>query len=196
MSVSSLELINLTLFGQIIQQIQNTIIESKYHQLIHDASAAIDQVLRTELLVLLDIRCNAYALQGHFELACIDAQQMIKCAPQLAAGYVRQGAIFSMYGYQKRAIEMYEQGLQHVATISNNGNDNNNTEDQRDVQHSNTEQLNHGKKEARAINNRKVDYFAQLSVEVTNIIIPLLEKNAKAACFSVSKTWREKNFAM
>lgn len=149
-------------------------------------------MLQSQLLALLDIRGNTYAKQGLFELACIDAQKMIKYAPQLAIGYLRQGTIFSMYGYQKRAIEIYEQGLQHVATTANDGNDNNNTEDQHGVQDSNINQLNHAKEEARATNNRKDDYFARLPAELTNVSIPLLDKRAKGACLSVSKTWMEK----
>ncbi|KAI8139366.1 hypothetical protein BJV82DRAFT_672646 [Fennellomyces sp. T-0311] len=160
---------------QLIERLNNTIKSQNCEQIVNDASAAIDQLHRVELLSLLDIRAHAHAKRGCYDLAHTDAQQMINYAPHLAAGYVRKGDIFSMYGHQTQAINTYSEGLEKAA-----------------LDQTQLERLSRGIINATAISQIRIDYLAKLPVEVAYIIIRCLSQDAKASCLTVSSTWRKR----
>ncbi|KAI8136408.1 hypothetical protein BJV82DRAFT_584572 [Fennellomyces sp. T-0311] len=67
-----------------------------------------------ELMALLDVRSALHARKANFTSALRDSEKLIRIAPSRAAGYIRTAELFSMYGYYKRAIEVYERGLKEV----------------------------------------------------------------------------------
>ncbi|KAG2222013.1 hypothetical protein INT45_006713 [Circinella minor] len=181
-SILPIQPVNLRLFEQRYQQIQDTINNGTHHQLIQDVTLAIDDVFQSQLLVLLDIRAYAHAMEGHYQLACADAEQMIKHAPFLSSGYVRQGIVLSMYGRQAKAIEKFDYALQ-LANISSG----NNIEQQEDIK-----RLNACKTAAILLNESRVDFIARLPVEIVNNIITLLPKSSKVSCIHVARIWAQR----
>ncbi|KAI8139381.1 hypothetical protein BJV82DRAFT_694330 [Fennellomyces sp. T-0311] len=170
--VLPIQQIRLGLFRQQLLQLSNSITLGDYYQAISDASAAIDQVFQSQLLVLLDIRAHAHAKRGQYDAACADAQDMIYYAPELGAGYVRKGTVYSMYGQQAKAINAFNQGLGTVK--------------------SDKERLTMGLNNATMISKKRIDFLQQLPAELANHIIMLLPKDAKAACLTVSTVWAKR----
>ncbi|KAI8139357.1 hypothetical protein BJV82DRAFT_672639 [Fennellomyces sp. T-0311] len=174
-TVLSIQQINLELFRELLARLETSINTGNCQQVIRDSTAAINQVFQSQLIVLLDIRAHAYAKQGYCDSAYSDACKMIDFAPELGAGYARQGDVFSMFGRQDRAIGAYTEGQEAAA---------------KDL--TQIERLAEGRKYAAKKNKSRIDYLANLPIEVTNNIIRRLRKNDKAACLSVSRMWRSR----
>ena len=191
-SILPIQPTNLPLFEQRYRHIQNTINNGTHHQLIQDVTMAIDDVFQSQLLVLLDIRAYAHAMEGHYQLACTDAEQMIEYAPHLPAGYVRQGIVFSMYGRQTKAIEKFDYALLIANNSSNNNNNNTSTQHAQQQQQEDIKRLIACKNEAISLNDRRVDFIARLPVEIVNSIITLLPKSSKVSCMRVARIWAQR----
>ncbi|KAI9268002.1 hypothetical protein BDA99DRAFT_504586 [Phascolomyces articulosus] len=189
-SILPIQPTHLGLFEQRFQQIQNTLNNGTHHQLIQDVTTAIDDVFQSQLLVLLDIRAYAHAMQGHYKLACTDAQQMIEYAPRVPTGYIRQGIIYSMYGRQTQAIEIFDRCLELPVVNYISDRKLNKDSGQQQLQNENDmERLLACKNEAILLNQKRVDFIAQLPIEIINDIIPLLPKSTKVSCMRVSKIY-------
>ncbi|KAI8145586.1 hypothetical protein BJV82DRAFT_42361 [Fennellomyces sp. T-0311] len=171
----SINRIDFNLFRQQLEQLDASLKANNCHQVIRDASAAIDQVFQSQLLILFDIRAHAHAKQGHHDAACADAEQMIKYAPEIGAGYARKGDVHSMFGRQTRAIDVYGQGLEKAAS-----------------DHSQIDRLTAGKTTATLKSETRVDYLEKLPIELANNIILRLSQKDKSTCLSVSRTWRKR----
>ncbi|KAI8143636.1 hypothetical protein BJV82DRAFT_578791 [Fennellomyces sp. T-0311] len=176
--VTAIQQINLEPYHELIQRLSKTIASCNYQQVVNDASTAINEVFRTQLLILFDIRSHAQSMLGHYELACADAQRMIEYAPTQAEGFIRQGDIYSMYGRHSRAIEVYDEGLRNA--ISDQGQ---------------IDRLVASKAATAAKIERRVDFFARLPAEIVNAIIMGLPQNTKAICLTVSAIWRKRMLA-
>ncbi|KAI9274715.1 hypothetical protein BDA99DRAFT_591345 [Phascolomyces articulosus] len=152
---------------------------------IHDASTTIDYILKSQLLVLLDIRSYSYTLQCQREAANADAQKMIRYLPELAAGYIRQGNIFSMYDQQQQAIDIYNTGLQNVKAYFLDGHPSHLDEIQK---------LETCKNYATTLSSKRIDFISTLPTECTHYIISFLSMEEKTTCIFVNKVWRQHVF--
>ncbi|KAI9491476.1 hypothetical protein BDB00DRAFT_940264 [Zychaea mexicana] len=163
------------LFKQFIQQCNTSIQIQDYQQAVHDTTVAIDQIFQSQLLALLAIRAKAQFLQCQHQAASDDALKITRIAPELATGYLQQARIFSAFGYQKRAIEAYDQGLQNVGPDQSDGH----------------QKLEAEKAEAIAIQRKGVDFIRRLPSDCAYDIISLLPLDTKMTCLLVSDTWRQ-----
>ncbi|KAI9268190.1 hypothetical protein BDA99DRAFT_358657 [Phascolomyces articulosus] len=175
------------LFEQYIHKLNDCIQERAYQQTIHDATIVIDHLIQSQLLVLLDIRARAYSLHCQPKAASDDAEIMIQNASALAAGYIRQGSVFSMYGRQQQALEIYEKGIDKIRSTRNQSADP--PFDTKEIQ-----KLEACVEEARALNDSRVDFFTWLPKECVYIIISLLSMEEKATCILVNNSWRQRIF--
>ncbi|KAI8148288.1 hypothetical protein BJV82DRAFT_653443 [Fennellomyces sp. T-0311] len=167
--------IDLKLFQQILGQLDVSLKTRDYNRINNDATAAITQLIESQLYVLSDIRAYARAMQGYYNGAYEDAIQMIDCAPELGAGYVRLGNVYSISGRQLEAIEAYDEGLEKEKS------------DQTQI-----ERLRAGKAAAIAKNETRIDYLKELPIELANNIIQKLSEGDMSICLSVSSVWRKR----
>ncbi|KAI9275799.1 hypothetical protein BDA99DRAFT_532750 [Phascolomyces articulosus] len=183
------------LFEQYTQALDASIQEHAYQRAIQDATIAIDHVLQSQLLILLDIRARAYSLQCQSDTACADAQTMINCVPQLPNGYVRLGNILSMYGRQKEAIRICNRGLQSIQSKSSQNDDFTTTAMScAGVKQKSIQKLKVCLNEAIFMEKKRVDFFSRLPIECIYNIISLLPMQEKGECILVSEIWRERIF--
>ncbi|KAI8145599.1 hypothetical protein BJV82DRAFT_666842 [Fennellomyces sp. T-0311] len=159
-----------------IQSLNNAIEGREYLRTIQFASDVINQVRQSNLLLaLLDVRSQAYSMNGQFELALSDGEQMIKAAPTSVAGYLRKGDLLSLYGRQKKAIATYCQGIQAVQ-----------------LNPTKAEHLLLAKSKAEILIEKRVDFVAALPADITTKIIAQLPQSTKAVCLTISKMWRNR----
>ncbi|KAI8139367.1 hypothetical protein BJV82DRAFT_626979 [Fennellomyces sp. T-0311] len=160
---------------QLLDQLSKALKTRDYRQIVSDATAAIDLVLQSQLLTLFDIRSYAFAKQGHFDSAFADAQQMIDYAPKQAAGYARKACVLSMYGHHKKAISACKDGLQYAKT------------DDKCIK-----RLREGKDSATVMSDMRLDFIAQLPLELAHEVILQFSTEAKAVGLTVSSMWRKR----
>ena len=161
-------------FTELVQNTNQCIEDNDVYQAEEQASVAMEYLNQFQLLSLLDTRAYSRSVQGNFELACDDAKRMIECAPQLTNGYIRLGNIFSMYGYQERAIRTFDDGFRRFEGRWG----------------SEVNRLKLGKKDAVKSKKECVDIIARVPVEIAERILELLSTDEKVPCLRVSNVWR------
>ncbi|KAG2222012.1 hypothetical protein INT45_006712 [Circinella minor] len=124
----------------------------------------------------LEAQWQTYLKQGTPDIALADAEQMINLLPHSAVGFIRKGEAYLMYGYKKKALLTYDNGLRSVTNTF-------------DIQ-----QLLLAREQTmmEVYNAKRIDFLACLPMEIVNEIVSRLSKTSKATCLSVSKTWRER----
>ncbi|KAI8145607.1 hypothetical protein BJV82DRAFT_604334 [Fennellomyces sp. T-0311] len=155
----------------------NTAIEGRdYRQTVRVATDVIYQVRQSDLLLaLLDVRAHAHSMQGQLYLAIGDSEEMIRYAPDSAAGYLRKGGLLSMYGQQDQAIKSYGIGLDSVPRETPD-----------------VDRLVIAMSTAMLLGEKKIDFITALPFEVISEILAPLSESAKIECLMVSKAWRER----
>ncbi|KAI8139356.1 hypothetical protein BJV82DRAFT_672638 [Fennellomyces sp. T-0311] len=122
----------------------------------------------------LDERAQRYAREGQRDLALLDTAQMLDIFPHHAAGYLREGSIYSMYGHQREAIPVYAEGLARIAASDISG----------------LQKLKNALHAASIQNIQCVDFIRQLPPELANTVLAHLSMSEASACLEVSRTWR------
>ncbi|KAI7854009.1 hypothetical protein BDC45DRAFT_606090 [Circinella umbellata] len=163
------------------QKLENTIKEQDHQETITYASEAADKLIPLIQLILCDTRAHAYSMQGQFEQAIQDTQRMIGLSPTLAAGYLRKATVFSMYGKQIQAIEAYDEGIQSTSCLSSSYNT-----------PETIQSLSMGREKAVATNEKCIDFFPLLAVEIADNIVSRLSQTARLTCLTLSKGWLKK----
>ncbi|KAI8139390.1 hypothetical protein BJV82DRAFT_672671 [Fennellomyces sp. T-0311] len=138
------------------------------------AKESIGRTISQIVLPLMSIQASGLAQQGQLDAAHACAESMINYAPDLATGYVRKGAIYSFYGQQTRAIEVFNEGLKMCK-----------------VNDKQREKLLEAKAEVTEISQRKVDFVSQFPREISDAILMLLSQETRTECLYVSRCWRD-----
>ncbi|KAI9494400.1 hypothetical protein BDB00DRAFT_871490 [Zychaea mexicana] len=159
------------------------VVRKSFPQIIDMASAALDELFNTQMLELLEIRAYAYSTQGKLYSAIADAQRMIGYAPTSSIGYLCKANIYAMYGYQIRAIEAYDEGLNRSTASSHPC-----TAIYHQWCH---EQLEDARAKAVTHNDNRIDIIAKLPVKVAHSILARLSQASAGTCLYVSNVWRK-----
>ncbi|KAI7876342.1 RNI-like protein [Lichtheimia hyalospora FSU 10163] len=141
------------------------------------ASSQLLNQLREAQLETLDMRASLLADNAQCQLALNDASTMIRLASSHPLGYCRAAAIYSLYGRQRAAIEMCEQGLRAVP-LSNHAS------------------LIDGKLVAEKQLAKHVDFISSLPFDlVSHVVSELLdgdELQYDHRYLVISQTWRQR----
>ncbi|KAI9495642.1 hypothetical protein BDB00DRAFT_870189 [Zychaea mexicana] len=159
-------------FQKTIQMLNNAIDNNKHPHVVEHA----EFLLQNHFLKILDASAHAYAMQGKPTCALVAAERIIDYSPRSAVGYIRKASIYSMYGNQRHAIAVYNDGV-------------------RMVESSQEEQilcLTTAREEATKKNESRIDFMDILPTEIVNSVIKLLPKDTTVACLELSKVWRER----
>ena len=176
------QLINLSTDAlEIAQKLESTVKNHGYQETIKYVCKAVDELIPQIQLILYDMRSDAYSMQGNFESAIQDSQRMIGRAPTVAAGYLRKATVCSMYGKQIQAVEAYDEGIQTSSCLSSSYN----TPEA-------IQSLSVGRAKVVAINEKRVNFFPVLAIEIADNIVSRLSQTARLTCLNVSKGWCKK----
>ncbi|KAG2217235.1 hypothetical protein INT45_012694 [Circinella minor] len=157
------------------EKVKNAYNHRDYGELIRQATNTIVHIEQLELLLMLEHRAHALGMKSKFGAAEQDAETMIKYAPTLPQSYLCFGKILSMQGKQKRALKVYQEGLEKVPT-----------------NHLAYGQLLQAKKMADEKNNQHFDLVSALPLEVKDEIVKLLSEAERSNLFDVSTTWSQR----
>ncbi|KAG2217236.1 hypothetical protein INT45_012695 [Circinella minor] len=157
------------------EKVKNAYNHSDYDELIRQATNTIVHIEQLELLLMLEHRAHALGMKSKFGAAEQDAETMIKYAPTLPQSYLCFGKILSMQGKQKRALKVYQEGLEKVP-----------------MNHLAYGQLLQAKKMADEKNNQHFDLVSALPLEVKDEIVKLLSETERSNLFDVSTTWSQR----
>ncbi|KAI7847050.1 hypothetical protein BDC45DRAFT_576259 [Circinella umbellata] len=147
-----------------------------YKQITYLSTNSIASIRQCQLVPFLNIRARAYGMEGSFNKAIQDANEIIKYAPESGIGYLRLGNLLHMQGRQSAAIILYEEALTKISK-----------------QDPDYQQLVKDKKKAEEENKKRVDMITMLPIELVYDIFQHLPETTKAvACMDVSRGWREK----
>ncbi|KAI7851080.1 hypothetical protein BDC45DRAFT_590958 [Circinella umbellata] len=163
-------------------QLNNSIQSHDYQEIVN----ITDLLFQNHWFNLLDARAHAEAMLGHFDQSLHYVQQIIDFSSSLAtAGYLRKAKTYSLYGYQQKAIDVYDEGLSCINSTST-------TNDRQQQQKIN--QLTTGKKEATFIQKKRVDFIGKVlpPVEIIDYTVSLLPASTLISCLAVSKLWRKR----
>ena len=95
---------------ELSMKLNNAIQRHDYQQVVNIS----DLLLHDYWLDVIDARAHAEAMLGNFDQGLRYAQQMIDSSPDLfKPGYIRKAKIYSLYGYQQKAIDVYNESLSH-----------------------------------------------------------------------------------
>ncbi|KAI8150411.1 hypothetical protein BJV82DRAFT_587086, partial [Fennellomyces sp. T-0311] len=151
--------------------------ERDYRRAIEFASTTLVKIQESLVMTVLEHRAYALGMEGKFDLAVKDAQDMISYKPTSAVGYLRLGDLYRIQGKQLCAIDTYTKGLQSVS--ENNPN---------------YPQLVEDNELATKQSNSRVDFIAKLPIEIVDDIVALLPDGSKSTSLGVSSIWRNKIF--
>ncbi|KAG2217234.1 hypothetical protein INT45_012693 [Circinella minor] len=157
------------------EKVKNAYNHRDYGEIIRQATNTIVHIEQLELLLMLEHRAHALGMKSKFGAAEQDAETMIKYAPTLPQSYLCFGKILSMQGKQKRALKVYQEGLEKVPT-----------------NHLAYGQLLQAKKMADEKNNQHFDLVSALPLEVKDEIVKLLSETERSNLFDVSTTWSQR----
>ena len=135
----------------------------------NDTSGITD--LLVDQVALLDIQVSKN--DGNFNSKIRKAKQMIQLVPSLPDGYLRTGQLYSMHGYQRRAMAIYKQGREHV-----------------DSKHQDT--LRQLYNSAKAKKKLRIDIPGLAPYDITTCIAEFLTDEDRLVLLDVSETWRLK----
>ncbi|KAG2221697.1 hypothetical protein INT45_002735 [Circinella minor] len=172
-----IQTVDLELYTATIQKFNEcaTSNKSSYQEIDKAAADALDIVLDSQVLVLLNVRAYSLCMQGHLEKALKSIQKMIEYVPRSPTIYQSKANILSMYGYQARAIEAYNDSLKYAA-----------------LDHMCVPiKLLKSKNDAVAKNKIRIDIIAIIPYDVTSTIIKMLPPSTRIECLNVSKHWRK-----
>ncbi|KAI9246704.1 hypothetical protein BDA99DRAFT_526726 [Phascolomyces articulosus] len=158
-----------------LNKTRNTLTQLKYHEAVHHATKALDEIQQYQLIALLDMCAHSHTLKNKFDLAIENANDMIKYAPHWPIGYLRLGNILDIQVKYSSALGVYEEALEKVS--------------REDPAYSRLMQL---KNMAAVQSQRYVDLIILLPTELTVNIIKQLPEKDKWICFNVSRRWRQK----
>ncbi|KAI9268121.1 hypothetical protein BDA99DRAFT_504907 [Phascolomyces articulosus] len=113
--------------------------------------------------------------KGRYEEELEEAKAMVAFAPRDPAGYLVAGRRYANQGLQRRALEVYSKGLKAVSTS-----------------HPEYRLLLDGKVTAEKYIGHKVDFVAQLPIELLDPIMAHLDCETIAESVVVSKAWKKK----
>ncbi|KAI8141216.1 hypothetical protein BJV82DRAFT_670841 [Fennellomyces sp. T-0311] len=145
-----------------------------YEKRIKYATSRINKLVN-DILPLLDARAAAYGCNGNILDGIRDAQQMIQLAPSLSAGYLRSGQLYTMFGYQRRAMNTYKQGIDNV-----------------DSEQQKALWKQHHIAEVKS--SQKIDIIGTAPYDIVIRIGQYLRLKKRIMLLGVSNTWRKKLF--
>ncbi|KAI9276901.1 hypothetical protein BDA99DRAFT_600743 [Phascolomyces articulosus] len=141
-------------------------------QVINKTTCTI-QDLQTEMLLILQLRAMAYAQKGRYEEELHDALSMMTFAPHDTAGYLYLGRRYAYQGYQKRAMDVLNKGLEKVSEA-----------------HPEYELLLEEKDKTQKLLDDRVDFFTCLPYDIACRIIDFTPADTVTHCSRVSSSWR------
>ncbi|KAI9244687.1 hypothetical protein BDA99DRAFT_566145 [Phascolomyces articulosus] len=164
---------------KLVHTLKDTVCSREYHQTLVHATAAKWLFPRIQL-ILYDMRTEAYSMQGQFESAIACAQQMISQWPTKAEGYFRKAEIFSIYGKMLEAIKTYDEGIRSASSLFSS------------TPAETKMSLSLERSKAVKINERRIDAFRTLPIEIIDNIVARLSQTTKLTCLAVSNAWCKK----
>ncbi|KAI9255067.1 hypothetical protein BDA99DRAFT_152078 [Phascolomyces articulosus] len=168
-------------FPNQFQELYRAIKDCDHIRVIECASTTIDKVheQKEDLFVLLEIRSYAFSMEGHFKPA-FDVERLMELAPLDITGYTKKGRLLSMYGYQQRALEAYNEGSEVAQQMGS-------------LLATEMDELEQGKDSATEMLQIKLDPMTILPDDVTTNIFTLLSQIQRVSCIlQVSRLWRTK----
>ncbi|KAI7859537.1 hypothetical protein BDC45DRAFT_530768 [Circinella umbellata] len=128
------------------------------------------------MMALLDLRALTYGKTMQIDKGLLDAQQMIRYAPTMAAGYLRAGNLYTLNSKYQEAMQIYKQGLQAIP------------------EHLSHERvtLQKGYDTAKARQERRIDYISKLPFDIACHVIDYLPMYSLLQALGVSKEWRDR----
>ncbi|KAI7847136.1 hypothetical protein BDC45DRAFT_26069 [Circinella umbellata] len=158
-----------------LEKVTNAYDHGEYDAAIQQATNAIKYIEQFELLWVFERRALALSMQSQFQAAEEDAKAMIEYAPTLSQGYLCFGQLLSMQGKQKRASNVYQEGLEKVAS--------------NDLAYG---QLLQAKKMVDEKTNQHFDLVSALPIEIMDEIVLLSKEEERANLFDVSRIWSQR----
>ncbi|KAI8138940.1 hypothetical protein BJV82DRAFT_582384 [Fennellomyces sp. T-0311] len=122
-------------------------------------------------VLLRDLRAAASGNVGLLEKQILEAEKAIRTTPTSPIGYLQAGKLYSLLGYQQRAMGVYEQGIANVCN-----------------QHHNA--LQQGYDEAKAKDEQCVDFLARAPYDIVASIVKSLSLKDRISLLQVSRRWR------
>lgn len=156
-----------------IAKITQQALDNKDSDTVIKHSLPVINDLQTQIVHLLKMRVIAWRRKGQYDKEIQDAYSIIANAPQDPTGYLHAGCRYSEQGFQKRAIDIFNKGLNHVS----------NTDEQYNV-------LLHEKNRAQKRLDHRIDFFTTTSYDIVCHIIDFIPQEALFRCSRVSSAWR------
>ncbi|KAG2219021.1 hypothetical protein INT45_013784 [Circinella minor] len=170
-------------YQKLATQLDNSIQRHDYQEIVN----ITDLLFQNHWFNFIDARAHAEAMLGNLDQSLHYVQQIIDFSSSLAtAGYIRKAKTYSLYGYQQKAIDVYDKGLSCINSTSTTAND---RQKQQKI-----DQLTTGKKEAIILQKNRMDFIGKVlpPVEIVDYIISLLPASTLISCLAVSKLWRKR----
>ncbi|KAJ8652610.1 hypothetical protein O0I10_011756 [Lichtheimia ornata] len=140
----------------------------------------------TRLTTLLEERSFALLKCAQFDTALRDTNAILKLDPTLALGYLLKGKLYSYHGQQRKAIQVFDQGLTMAGGM-----------DDDEQQH--YQQLLKARADAEMMQQKGMDFISKLPLDVVSTsIVPLLMDDViwsqRKPCpyLQVSRSWRDR----
>ncbi|KAI9272950.1 hypothetical protein BDA99DRAFT_499617 [Phascolomyces articulosus] len=151
-------------------------VEQRAFQTAIDSSTQIINHLFDDMLTALDTRAAAYGMNMQIDLGLRDAHRIMSCAPMVATGYLRAGQLYSLSSHYKKAILVYEQGIDTVSY------------DDSPLWTILLERYNEAKEKM----NQRIDFFKTLPYDVMCLVIDWLPFDTIMEMLFVSRIWRDR----
>ncbi|KAI8144385.1 hypothetical protein BJV82DRAFT_712360 [Fennellomyces sp. T-0311] len=147
--------------------------ERRYEDVIEFSTEALERLMKSHILQLLDLRSTAYEKQGLLSRALEDAARMTQYVPTSPLGYLKVGSIQWINGKSGLAADNLKEGLKLVPKS-----------------HSQYHQMQEEFAKAMLRAQSRFDIIANLPREVVHKIMLLLKESERLwVCVTVSQKW-------
>ncbi|KAI9259686.1 hypothetical protein BDA99DRAFT_513933 [Phascolomyces articulosus] len=159
-------------------KVRNAFDKRDYQDTIEKATITLEQIQKSQLIVMLDRRSYAFGMKGKYDMAIKDAKTMIEYGglSMMSHGYLRLGNLLESQGKYGAAIQLYQEALEKLSTPDND--------------YCGYKQLMQAKITAEKKNNQRFDIISALPYELCDEIIGYLTEKEKATVLlDVSPIW-------
>ncbi|KAI7857531.1 hypothetical protein BDC45DRAFT_565991 [Circinella umbellata] len=157
-------------------------LENEQHDTVIEQSSRILDDLQQKTVYMLKLRMTAWDKKGRYDNQLQDAKKLMAYAPHDLAGYLYAGQRYSDLGYQKRAIKIFEEGLNKIPFCFSSSSSLN--------QQGHYQELQQARLTAKRRDNYRRDMLVCLPYDVSCCVLDELSQQTLAHCTRVSSTWR------
>ncbi|KAI8147386.1 hypothetical protein BJV82DRAFT_664625 [Fennellomyces sp. T-0311] len=155
---------------------RNQFDNANFIETINSTTKSLDELVNKQV-ALLYLRARTHGKLGQYDDGLLDTQRIEEIAPHQALGYLAAGELYSMQGYQARAIHMYDKGLAAV------------TDGHREI-------LERRREQAIALREKGVDIMGRIPYEILSKIVLLLPARERLTLMNVSKALQNRIVGM